>query len=186
MFLVDTTGRIVHANAAGNLMLTRMDPLRTAGGRLLANDPETDQALTDIFVAAGAGDAAFGVKGIGVPLTSRDGTRFIAHVLPLASGARQRAGASYAAVAALFVHEAALSRPSAPEAIAKAYNLTPTEVRVLLAVVEIGGTPEVAEALGIAETTVKTHLGRLYEKTRVGRQADLVKVVAGFSNPLVG
>jgi DNA-binding CsgD family transcriptional regulator len=59
------------------------------------------------------------------------------------------------------------------------------ELRVLLAVVEVGGVPEVAEVLGIAETTVKTHLGHLYEKTGVRRQADLVKLVAGFSNPLV-
>jgi DNA-binding CsgD family transcriptional regulator len=44
----------------------------------------------------------------------------------------------------------------------------------------------VAEALGVAETTVKTHLGRLYEKTGTRRQAELVKLVAGFSNPLVG
>jgi DNA-binding CsgD family transcriptional regulator len=185
MFLVDATGRIVHANAAGNLMLTRMDPLRTADGRLIANDPKTDQTFADIFLAARAGDAGFGVKGIGVPLTTREGQRFIAHILPLTSGARRRAATNYAAVAALFVHEAVLSKPSAPEVIAKAYNLAPTELRVLLAVIEIGGAREVAEALGIAETTVKTHLGRLYEKTGAGRHADLVKLVAGFCNPLV-
>jgi len=39
-------------------------------------------------------------------------------------------------------------------------------------------------SLGVAETTVKKHLGRLFEKTRVSRQADLVKIVAGFSTPL--
>ena len=76
--------------------------------------------------------------------------------------------------------------PSPPEVIAQAYALTPTELRVLLAIVEIGGVPEVADVLGIAETTVKTHLGRLYEKTNTRRQADLVKLVAGFSSPLAG
>ena len=59
------------------------------------------------------------------------------------------------------------------------------ELRVLLAIVEVGGVPEVAEALGIAETTVKTHLHRTYQKTGINRQADLVKLVAAFSNPLV-
>ena len=58
------------------------------------------------------------------------------------------------------------------------------ELRVLLAIVEVGGVPEVAEALGVARTTVKTHLGRLYEKTGARRQADLVKLVAGLANPL--
>jgi len=43
---------------------------------------------------------------------------------------------------------------------------------VLLAIVEVGGVPEVSQALGIAATTVKTQLGRLFEKTGVDRQAD--------------
>jgi DNA-binding CsgD family transcriptional regulator len=85
----------------------------------------------------------------------------------------------------LFIHKAALDAPSPSEVIAKAYKLTPTDQRALLAVVEIGGVPEVAEALGIAESTVKTHLGRVYRKTATARQADLVKLVAGYSNSFI-
>jgi DNA-binding CsgD family transcriptional regulator len=59
-------------------------------------------------------------------------------------------------------------------------------LRVLMAIVEVGGVPEVAVALGVAESTVKTHLGRLFVKTSTGRQADLVKIVAGFATPLIG
>jgi DNA-binding CsgD family transcriptional regulator/PAS domain-containing protein len=186
MFLVDETGRIVHANAAGLAILRASSYLRAAGGRLVASAPETDRLLSDTFSAAANGDAAVGTKGVALPLMAQDGERHVAHVLPLTSGARRRAIASHAAVAAVFVHKAALDTPSAPEAIAKAYKLTPTELRVLLAIVEVGGVPEVAEALGVAVTTVKTHLGNLYEKTGAGRQADLVKLVAGFSSPLVG
>jgi DNA-binding CsgD family transcriptional regulator/PAS domain-containing protein len=185
MFLVDETGRILHANAAGLLILRSSSYLRAAGGRLVASAPETDRLLSDTFSAAGNGDAAVGIRGIALPLTAEDGEQHVAHVLPLTSGARRRASAT-AAVAAVFVHKAALDTPSMPEAIAKAYKLTPTELRVLLAIVEVGGVPEVAEALGIADTTVKTHLGNLYKKTGTGRQADLVKLVAGFSSPLVG
>lgn len=58
-------------------------------------------------------------------------------------------------------------------------------MRVTLAVVEVGGAPEVAEMLGIAASTVKTHLGRIYEKTGAVRQADLVKLVAGFAIPQI-
>lgn len=68
--------------------------------------------------------------------------------------------------------------------MAKAFRLTPTELRILLAIVEVGGVPEVAVALGIAESTVKTHLGRLYEKTGARRQADLVKIFASYAMPL--
>jgi DNA-binding CsgD family transcriptional regulator len=185
MLLVDAIGRIVHTNVAGHVMLSAADVLHTKGGRLEVNDQQTDQLLANTFATAGNGDAAVGIKGVAVPLVARDGERYVAHVLPLTSGARRQAGMSYAAVAALFVHKAALDTPSPPEAIAKAYKLTPMELRVLLAIVEVGGVPEVAEALGVAETTVKTHLGRTYQKTGAHRQADLVKLVAGFSNPLV-
>jgi DNA-binding CsgD family transcriptional regulator len=186
MFLVDASGRIVHANAAGNVMLDAADVLRAGAGRIVASDPKADVTLADIFAAAGYGDAAIGIKGIAVPLSTIGGTRYIAHVLPLTSGARRGAVTSYAAVAALlFVHKAALEIPSPPEVIAEAYKLTPMELRVLLAIVEVGGVPEVAEALGIAETTVKTHLHRTYHKTSTNRQADLVKLVAAFCNPLL-
>ncbi len=185
MFLVDATGRFVHANAAGNGMLNGLGVLQTEGGRLVANDPQANQTLADTFAWAGNGDAALGIRGIAVSLVARDGERYVAHVLPLTSGVRRQTGTSYAAVAALFVHKAALDTPSPLEVIAKAYKLTPMELRVLLAIVEVGGVPEVAEALGIAETTARTHLSQTFHKTGANRQADLVKLVAAFSNPLV-
>jgi DNA-binding CsgD family transcriptional regulator/PAS domain-containing protein len=186
MFLVDTRGRIVHVNANGQALLAEGSLLRSVGGKLAASDPNADQALHDVFLAAGSGDAAVGIKGIAVPLTARNGEHYVAHVLPLTSGVRRRTGANYAAVAALFVRKAALHIPTPPEVIAKTFKLTPSELRVLLAIVEVGGTPETAEALGVAETTVKTHLRRLYAKTGASRHADLVKLVAGFSSPLAG
>jgi DNA-binding CsgD family transcriptional regulator len=128
---------------------------------------------------------AVGVKGIGVPLTAREGERYVAHVLPLTSGARRKAGTNYAAIAALFVHKAALQAPSPPEVIAKTYKLTPSELRVLLGIVQLGSVPETAATLGLGKATVRTHLLRLYAKTGTGHQAELVKLVAGFTNPLV-
>lgn len=186
MFLVDAGGRIVHANASGHAMLAKSDVLRAAGGRLLPVDPTAERILHDGFLAAGKGDAAVGTRGIAVPLSTATGERYLAHMLPLTSGARRRAGAPCAAAAALFVHRTALDSRSPLETIARQYRLTPMELRVLLAIVEVGGVPEAAEALGIGDTTVKTHLGRLYEKTGSHRQADLVKLIAGYSSPLLG
>jgi DNA-binding CsgD family transcriptional regulator len=186
MILVDANGRIVHTNNAGNAILDAGDFLRAVCGRLVASDLAINAALREILVAANVGDAALGTKGIALPLTAHDGERYVAHVLPLTSGARRAAGLAYNAVAALFIRKAALEPFSPPEVIGEMYKLTPTELRVLLAIVDIGGVPEVAAALGVAVTTIKTHLSRLFEKTGVARQADLVKLVAGFSTPLAG
>jgi DNA-binding CsgD family transcriptional regulator/PAS domain-containing protein len=185
LFLIAADGRIVHANAAGHGMLEARDILRSVRGRLATSDRQVDKILHETFAAAADhGDAGIGIKGIALPLMAHDGERYVAHVLPLTSGARRRAGKAYAATAAVFVCRAAMEGPSAPEVIGKTYSLTPTELRVLLAIVDVGGIPEVATVLGVADSTIKTHVGRLFEKTGVGRQADLVKLVAGFSTPL--
>jgi DNA-binding CsgD family transcriptional regulator/PAS domain-containing protein len=186
MILVDGIGRIVHANAAGNAILGAADFLRAVHGRLVAGDASTNAAFRGILAAADGGDDVVGVKGTALPLTAHDGERYVAHVLPLTAGARRQAGLAFNAVAALFVRRAALEAFAPPELIGRMYKLTPAELRVLLAIVDVGGVPEVAAALGVAVTTVKTHLNRLFEKTGVGRQADLVKLVAGFSTPLAG
>ena len=184
LFLLDANARIVHANAAGDDILRADDFLRSVGGRLIARDAHADHTLRETAAASAMGDE-IGMKTIALPLSAHDGERYVAHVLPLSSGTRRRAGVAHGATAALFVRKATMDSPSPPEVIGKTYKLTPTELRVLLAIVEIGGVPEVADALGVAESTVKTHLGRLFEKTGAGRQADLVKLVAGFSTPLV-
>jgi DNA-binding CsgD family transcriptional regulator len=186
MFLADETGRIVHANLSGHAMLAAGDVLRAPGGRLVARDAQSDQSLREVLLLAGSGDAAVGTKGISMPLTSQSGPLYVAHILPLTSGARGQVGASHVAVAALFVHQAGIAQPSPPEILAKTFKLTPTELRVLLAIVQVGGVPETAEALGIGEATVKTHLHRLFAKTGSSQRADLVKLVASFANPLIG
>jgi DNA-binding CsgD family transcriptional regulator len=183
--LVQTDGRIIHANAAFQAILAEADYLSSIGGRLVAADAQLDRNLNEIFASAAVGEVSAGVQSVAFPLRSSDGESHVLHVLPLASGGRRVSGIAGAAVAALFVQKTRLAMPSSPETIAIQYKLTPTELRVLLAIVEVGGVPEVSDALGIAHTTVKTHLGRLFAKTGTGRQADLVKLVAGFSIPFL-
>jgi DNA-binding CsgD family transcriptional regulator/PAS domain-containing protein len=180
VFIVDSNGRIIHANASAHRLIAEASLLRAPNGRIAALDLQS-RTLLDVFTAAKAGDAAVGKKGIALPLTARTGERYVAHVLPLTSGARRKAGVSYAATAAMFIRKAELDLPSPPEALASQFKLTPAEVRVLFAIVEIGGVPEVAPVLGIADQTVKSHLHHIYEKTETKRQADLVKLVASYS-----
>jgi len=183
MYLVDAEGRLIHANAAGAAILSERDILNTVGGRLVACDMQAQRTLRDVFAAAGRGDDALGARGIAVPLTGKSGERYVAHALPLTSGARSRAGIVYTAAAALFIRKATLVASATSQVIGETFKLTPTELRVLLAIIEVGGVPEVASAFGVAETTVRTHVNRLFEKTGATRQADLVKLVAGYATP---
>jgi hypothetical protein len=102
MFIVDSNGRIIHANVSAHRLIAEANVLRAPNGRIAALDLQS-RNLLDVFTAAKAGDAAVGKKGIAMPLTARTGERYVAHVLPLTSGARRKAGVSYAATAAMFI-----------------------------------------------------------------------------------
>lgn len=93
---------------------------------------------------------------------------------------------AFSATAAVFVRKTGFDTPSALETLAKLYRLTGTEVRVLQGIVDIGGIPKVAKALGISEGTTKTHLKSLFAKTGSNRQVDLVKLVADAASPFAG
>jgi DNA-binding CsgD family transcriptional regulator len=185
LFLVDAGGQIVHANASGQAMLAQGVLLRGHGDKLTAHDANAAEGLHAVFSAVVRDRAEVGARGGAVPLVGRNGEHYIAHVLSLSPGARRQVGLDDSAVAAVFVQKASLELPSPQAVIAKLYKLTPTELRVLSGIVQVGGVPEVALAMGISASTVKTHLRRLFAKTGTDRQADLVKLVAGYANPLV-
>jgi DNA-binding CsgD family transcriptional regulator len=184
IFLLDAKQRVVHANASGRAMLAEGVLLRTAGGQLTANERDGRRMLEKGVaqaVRAGAGSSG---AAIDVPLQPLGGGTYIAHLLPLTAGARCQASALYGAAAVLFVHKAAFDVSSSSSIFAQHYGLTPMELNVLLRIVEVGGVPEVSEMLGVARSTVKTHLNHLFSKTDTRRQADLVKLLSEFSSPL--
>ena len=186
VFLVDEGARIIHANHAGRTLLAAGEFFSSMRSRLVARERDIDRALRQALATIAAGDDDIGDGAISLPLISSENEHHVAHVLPLTSAVASRAGVGGHAIAAVFVHKATLDHVSLPETVARHYQLTPTELRVLLGIVEVGGAPEVADLLGITDNTVKTHLGRVYQKTGTRRQADLVKLVAAFATPLHG
>jgi DNA-binding NarL/FixJ family response regulator len=154
--------------------------VRAKGDSLLAVVPEANRMLRDIFIAAEKGDASVGVRGVAIPLSASSQDRWFAHILPLTSGNRQQTGATYSAVAAVFIRQTAADSPPPLEALAKRYKLTASEVRVLDAVLKVSSVKAMSGMLGVSQATVKTHLHNLFRKTATSRQSDLVKLMAGL------
>jgi DNA-binding CsgD family transcriptional regulator len=71
----------------------------------------------------------------------------------------------------------------AVDMMATAYRLTTTEARVLASLLAGSTLAETAAALGIASTTARTHLDKIFSKTGVTRQADLIRLGARFAAP---
>jgi DNA-binding CsgD family transcriptional regulator/PAS domain-containing protein len=180
VFLLDAQKRIVFANALAQNILAEGKILRENGQALAAVLPEADRLFQEVLAAAERGDDGVGAKGVAVPLSGSSNDRWFAHVLPLTSGQRRQAGATYCATAAVYVRKSPLEGPTPLEAIAKLYKLTASEVRILHAVLKLGSVKAMAETLGISQATVKTHLHNLFRKTDTNRRSDLVKLVAGL------
>jgi len=183
VFLVDAHARIIFANAAADGLLREGKIVRGLRASLVAVDAKANRLLQDAIVSSEGNGHDVTAKGVAVPISPTGMEHWLAHVLPLTANTREKAGIPDAASAAVFVRRASVENPSALETVAKMFKLTAMEVRVLQAVVEIGGAPLAADALGISETTVKTHLRNLFQKTDCRRQADLVKLVAGAASP---
>jgi DNA-binding CsgD family transcriptional regulator len=182
VLLLDADAQITHANASAQEMLDDADVLRSVRGRLVTSDLNADRRLRQALAGTALGGRA--MTAISLHLAARDGSHHVGHLVPLTAGRRQMFGASYEASAVLFVSKAALDTIVAPDLIRKLFKLTPAELRVFLSIVEIGGVPDVAKSMGVAETTIKTHLARIFTKTGTKRQADLVRLVAAFTPPI--
>jgi hypothetical protein len=180
VFLVGADGAIAFANDPARKLLAEAALVSERDGALHAVATVTDRLLREILTSAAKGDASLGVRGVALPLAGSSDEPWFAHVLPLTSGKRRQAGQANHAVAAIFIRKTAPNAAPPLEAIAKRYNLLPSEVLVLAAVVTVQGVKELAGFLGVSQATVKTHLHNLFRKTGTRRQSELLKLVAGI------
>lgn len=179
VMLVDEDLRILTANSAADTMLGACGSLRSEGGMLRLQQPSAEADLREAVMRAARDEATIGRKGLGV-LVRGGGEASLLHVLPLQRGVT-RAGLASSAVAAVFATTAARPLHMPLDGIAPLYDLTPAEARVFELICEGAALRAIAAELGVARSTVKTHLDHIFEKTGCRRQADLVRLAAGFS-----
>jgi len=182
VFLLDASARLSLVNDAGREMLDRSDVLIERQGMLSALDVRANNSLHKSLTAIAASVAPHDFD-VSIALT-QGASPWLAHLLPLASGARMNASLGYSAIAAVFVRKAEIPATSGIETIARVYKLTPSEIRVLQTAIHGGTASEIADALGLSLPTVKTHLLSLFSKTGTHRRDDLAKAVAAHGNPL--
>lgn len=78
----------------------------------------------------------------------------------------------------------ALQMPSTARLVAL-YGLTQAQAKVALAFSSGGTYKQVARQLRVSEETVRSHVKEIYPKTRVNRQADLVRLVLSLAQSAV-
>jgi DNA-binding CsgD family transcriptional regulator len=105
----------------------------------------------------------------------------LAHVLPL-TGSDFRTRLQPATVAAVFIGAPPDAQDGA-DAVVAAFGLTPAETKVLASLFAGRTLAETAATIGITRPTAKTHLEHIFLKTRVTRQAELMRLWTGLISP---
>ncbi|MGO4570926.1 response regulator [Microvirga sp. 2TAF3] len=96
--------------------------------------------------------------------------------LVLIPGQRFSADEKPEAVVLLLIDTEQRSKVSG-DTLVRLYNLTPSETRVALMLIDGKRLDQIAEELDVAQTTVVFHLKNLFRKTETNRQADLIRVL---------
>ncbi len=165
--LVDASGRVITRNSALEPLLAS-GAVRIVAGRLDA--PGLPGLAAAIARAARRGEWP---PAVGDRLT---GPRLTARILPWAEPGQ----------AFLLGPPMAIVRlaPASPERadFARMYGLTPREADIARYIGEGMTLPEAAERLGIALSTARTHLGRIFDKTDTRNQTALGLLVARFAS----
>ncbi len=178
---------VVHANSVALRYLDQRSAIRRDGDYLSCRDPRTAMELSQAIQSASNGStAAFPRSGIALPITTIDGIDLAAWVLPLDGGLRNQLATSFAASAAVFLRQLGDVSPFPGELFVKRYGISPAECRVLMMLTQGMTVREAAEALGIGESTAKTHLQKLFQRTGTERQADLMRLAMSALAPASG
>ena len=178
VILVGPSLEILYANTAAKDLLARQGPLSTRSGSLCLQDASASIQLQAAVQRAEQDEASLGRQGIAIPALSRRGDPAVIHVLPLKTG-NTRSNLMRQASAALFISPAQMQRVPI-DALAMIYELTPAEARILELLAEGHTSADVGKMLGIKPSTVKTHVLRIFAKTRCNRQIDLSNLVRSF------
>jgi len=179
--LTNEHGTILHANRVAEHMLDEGGPIQSAQGVLQATAPSAASELRSALAFAARNEAGIGKTGLAIRLTDPDVPPIFAHVLPL-TGSDFRTRLQPAAVAAVFIGGPPDAQEGA-DAVAAAFGLTPAETRVLASLFGGHTLTETAATLGIARPTAKTHLEHIFLKTKVTRQAELMRLWTGLISP---
>jgi DNA-binding CsgD family transcriptional regulator len=181
--LVDPQLCVVHANAVASDMLAAHDPIELQRGVVATREAAANAALERAIRLASDDEAAIGARGIGIPARRAKGQPCVIHVLPLKRG-QMRRGLSQRATAALFIAPATAPTRVPSDALALLYDLTPAEKRICELIADGHPQSEIATTLGIARSTVKSHVLSIFEKTGCKRQVDLLKLANSLRSPV--
>ncbi|SFK29746.1 helix-turn-helix transcriptional regulator [Methylocapsa palsarum] len=176
VLLITLNRQIICANDAAETLLAENNLLRQKHGCLNLEDAIAARKLRALLAPASSPRGEGSPKGSIVLYDKCGYSSLIIHVVPLGRNEEHRSHDEDEAAAGLFIVDCRRGTTERIRAFADLFALTPAEAKVLAQLISGDGLKISAHRLNIAQSTARTHLAHILEKTGVHRQAELVRV----------
>ncbi len=161
VIIADGAARPIRLNRRAGSIVARGDGLYATPFGITTAIPEETGRLRQAIAAAATG-------GTRLRLTRPSGAPpLLVTVIPVGGGP----------LVALFVMDPDIAGTPSPALLQELFGLTAAEAVFAAEISRGDGLQAVAERLSIAQTTARTHLTRIFEKTGTRRQAELVRLL---------
>ncbi len=177
IILIATSGRLLHANAAGEAILRSGDGLLRTPDGLMAVNRDDDRRLQTLLAELRQRSPMRRSAGGHLSVRRLSGRRAYAVMLvPTGPGQLGVRGPSRAVLA--FVSDPSGKIGADLAMLASLFGFAPVEARLVLALMAGKPLPEIAVQSGLSYNTVRKQLARVMAKTETRSQAELVLLVA--------
>lgn len=175
LIVVDHEGHCLHADDAAEDLARSGAVLTIENGAVKLRDEKA--AMRYKTALQSFAESRFEPSG-GEPIHLRhasDHPRLELEILPLRAVDKDPVGRQ--ALAKLIFRHRGMSRSARLQSLRQRFALTPAEAALAIEMLEGDGRSAAAKRCGISVNTARTHLTRIFEKTGVTRQAELIRVV---------
>lgn len=169
VLIVDREAQVAFANRAAAALLEQPPGLRDSPQGLQTRSSETTQRLHALIANAAGGDTS--TRTGSAMLIERTTCGMPLQVLVSPLGAQR-------GTAMLMVIDPQAAKRGIEQRLIALYALTPAEARVACEIGNGGNPRDIAAALRILPSTVRTHLHHVFAKTATRGQTDLMRLVA--------
>jgi DNA-binding CsgD family transcriptional regulator len=179
--LVDAQARPLYVNREAGARLDARDGLHLDAGALSASDANGGRTLRQL-IASCAGEANLAAGSGGDVALSRGAGRLPLGVLvtPIQPETAMTAipwTSSQRAVAIVLISDAETEKEASAADLRRRFGLTPAEAAFALEIIKGDGRQATADRLGITVGTARSHLSKIFDKTGVRHQAELVRLL---------
>jgi DNA-binding CsgD family transcriptional regulator/PAS domain-containing protein len=181
VLLVDAEARIIFANRAARALLDARDGLELEAGTLSASDANGAQALCGLIASCVADANAATGSGGEVALRRGSGRLpldiLVTPVQPDTAMATILLRHQQRAVAIVLVSDPETKMQARVKSLRERFGFTPAEAAFALEIIKGDGRQATADRLGITVGTARSHLSKIFDKTGVRHQAELVRLL---------